>query len=120
MTDNTPSEQILDEHYPARRILNLIANKWTPIVMYCLGQGSRHFGQMQRQIPGISKKMLAQVLRKLERDGLVTRTVFRVVPPKTEYEITNLGRRLHEPLKMLCDWAVENADVLDELQQRSN
>ncbi|WP_300063951.1 helix-turn-helix domain-containing protein [uncultured Roseobacter sp.] len=108
---------ILDEAYPARRILTLIANKWTPIVLYCLGQGTGHFGKMQRQIPGISKKMLAQVLRGLERDGLVTRKVFRSVPPKTEYTITDLGRRIHEPVMLLCDWALENADAFDAMEQ---
>jgi DNA-binding HxlR family transcriptional regulator len=74
--------QILDELYPARRLLNLIADKWTPIVMYCLASGSRRFGEMQRRIPGLSKKMLIQALRKLERDGLVHREVFQVVPPR--------------------------------------
>ena len=91
--------QILDERYPARRVLNLIADKWTPIVMYCLAGRTRRFGEMQRRIPGLSKKMLIQVLRNLERDGLVHREVFQIVPPKTEYTLTDLGRRLHEPIR---------------------
>jgi DNA-binding HxlR family transcriptional regulator len=108
--------QILDERYPARRVLNLIADKWTPIVMHCLAGGTRRFGEMQRRIPGLSKKMLIQVLRNLERDGLVHREVFQVVPPKTEYTLTDLGRRLHEPISLLCHWAADHVSMLEELE----
>jgi len=109
---------VLDERYPARRLLNLIADKWTPIVLYCLAGGTRRFGEMQRRIPGLSKKMLIQVLRKLERDGLVHRKVFRVVPPKTEYRLTDLGRRLHEPIALLCRWSADHVDLLEEIERR--
>jgi DNA-binding HxlR family transcriptional regulator len=109
---------VLDERYPARRVLNLIADKWTPIVMYCLAGGTRRFGEMQRQIPGLSKKMLIQVLRNLERDGLVHREVFQVVPPKTEYTLSDLGRRLHEPIALLCRWAADHTDELEQVERR--
>ena len=109
--------QILDERYPARRVLNLIADKWTPIVMYCLAGDTRRFGEMQRRIPGLSKKMLIQVLRNLERDGLVHREVFQIVPPKTEYTLTDLGRRLHEPISLLCQWAADHVGMLEEIEQ---
>ena len=108
--------QILDERYPARRVLNLIADKWTPIVVYCLAGGTHRFGEMQRRIPGLSKKMLIQVLRNLERDGLVHREVFQVVPPKTEYTLTELGRRLHEPISLLCRWAADHVGMLEEIE----
>jgi DNA-binding HxlR family transcriptional regulator len=110
------NSQILDERYPARRVLNLIADKWTPIVMYCLAGGTRRFGEMQRRIPGLSKKMLIQVLRNLERDGLAHREVFQVVPPKTEYTLTDLGRRLHEPISLVCHWAADHAGMLEEIE----
>ncbi len=113
-----PNAEVLDERYPARRVLNLIADKWTPIVMYCLAGGARRFGEMQRRIPGLSKKMLIQVLRSLERDGLVHREVFQVVPPKTEYTLTDLGRRFHEPISLLCRWAAEHTDELDQVERR--
>ncbi len=110
-------EPTIDELYPARRLLDQIADKWTPIVLFCLASGTSRFGVMHRKIPGLSKKMLTQVLRRLERDGLVHRTVFRVVPPKTEYVLTDLGRRLHEPVAQLCRWAEDNVDVLDAIEQ---
>lgn len=113
-----PNGEVLDERYPARRVLNLIADKWTPIVMYCLAGGTRRFGEMHRRIPGLSKKMLIQVLRSLERDGLVHREVYQVVPPKTEYTLTDLGRRLHEPIALLCHWAADHTVELDEVERR--
>jgi DNA-binding HxlR family transcriptional regulator len=110
--------QILDERYPARRVLNLIADKWTPIVVYCLAGGTHRFGEMQRRIPGLSKKMLIQVLRNLERDGLVHREVFQIVPPKTEYTLTDLGRRFHEPISLLCHWAADHVGMLEEIEHK--
>ncbi|WP_299605024.1 helix-turn-helix domain-containing protein [uncultured Tateyamaria sp.] len=107
----------LDEKYPARRVLNHIGDKWTPIILHCLASGTRHFGQMHRRIPGLSKKMLTQVLRRLERDGLVTRRVLRAVPPKTDYELTSLGLQLHEPIGLICQWAIQNEDVLDAIDK---
>ena len=112
-----PPRSVLDERYPARRVLNLIADKWTPIVIYCLASGTRHFGQMHRRVPGLSKKMLIQVLRNLERDGLVTRRVFAEVPPKTDYELTALGRKLHEPVSLLCGWAEEHVAEIDQVER---
>jgi DNA-binding HxlR family transcriptional regulator len=78
-------QDTLDMRFPARRILDLIGDKWTPVVLYCISlREVRRFNELQRQIPDISKKMLIQTLRNLERDGLVDRTVFQQVPPKTE------------------------------------
>ncbi|WP_299916858.1 helix-turn-helix domain-containing protein [uncultured Roseobacter sp.] len=112
---NDPRSDILDERYPARRIIGIIADKWTPIVLYCLASGTRHFGQMEKRIPGLSRKMLTQVLRRLEANGLVTRRVLRAVPPKTDYELTPLGRQLYVPVAMLCDWALKNETTLDQI-----
>ena len=115
--ETTDPRNVLDERYPARRVLNLIADKWTPIVIYCLASGTRHFGQMHRRVPGLSKKMLIQVLRNLERDGLVKRRVFKAVPPKTDYELTALGRKLHEPVSLLCGWAADHVAELDAVER---
>lgn len=109
---------VYDERYPARRVLELIADKWTPIVLYCLSGGTRRFSELQHQIPGISKKMLIQVLRRLEADGLLDRKVYPVVPPKTEYTLTPLGRRMHEPVSMLCEWATKNHDDIEAVFSR--
>jgi DNA-binding MarR family transcriptional regulator len=72
----------------------------------------------QRQIPDISKKMLIQVIRSLEKDGLVERTVYPVVPPKTEYRLTDEGRLFYEPVAALCKWASDNAVFLDAVHER--
>jgi DNA-binding HxlR family transcriptional regulator len=104
--------------YPARRLLELVGDKWTPIVLYSLSDSVKRFGEIQREIPDISKKMLIQVLRNLERTGLVERTVYPVVPPKTEYRLTADGQTLHAPVAALCHWASRNEQFLDELHRR--
>ena len=116
MTD--PSYPVYDARYPARRVLDLIADKWTPIILYCLSGGTRRFSELQHQIPDISKKMLIQVLRRLEDDGIVERRVYPVVPPKTEYSLTDLGRRIHEPVALLCDWAQRNRSDVEQVFRR--
>ena len=115
MTESTPP--VYDLRYPARQLLDLIADKWTPIILYCLSGGTRRFSELQHQIPDISKKMLIQVLRRLESDGIVERKVYPVVPPKTEYRLTALGYRIHEPVAMLCQWAVANEEDLIAVMQ---
>ena len=116
VTKATPP--IYDQRYPARQLLDLIADKWTPIILYCLSGGTRRFSELQHQIPDISKKMLIQVLRRLESDGIVDRKVYPVVPPKTEYRLTALGRRIHEPIGMLCQWATEHEKDLQAVFAR--
>lgn len=108
MPNGDPAESF-DTHFPARTMLALIGDKWTTVVLYCLSlREVRRFNELQRQIPEISKKMLVQTLRSLERDGLVERTVYPQVPPKTEYRLTEDGQRLREPIAELCRWAVAN------------
>jgi DNA-binding HxlR family transcriptional regulator len=114
----TPPSVIFDERYPARCVLKLIGDKWTPIVLFCLSGGVRRFNEMQHKIPDISKKMLIQVLRKLEASGVVERKVYRVVPPKTEYRLTPTGIRLHEPVALLCRRAADNTARLDKIEGR--
>ena len=103
---------IYDSRYPARQLLALVADKWTPIVLYCLSKKTRRYSELKRQIPDISKKMLIQTLRRLESDGLVDRKVYPVVPPKTEYKLTALGKRIHEPVAQLCEWAMAHQNDL--------
>jgi DNA-binding HxlR family transcriptional regulator len=119
MVAKTKPSDIFDARYPARRILKLIGDKWTPIVLYCLSGGVRRFNELQHHIPDISKKMLIQVLRKLEASGLVNRKVYPVVPLKTEYTLTEAGRRLHEPVALLCRWAAANTALLDKIDAAS-
>jgi DNA-binding HxlR family transcriptional regulator len=110
----SPAE-ILAADCPARRVLCLIGDKWTPVVIYGLSDGVHRFSELQHRIPDISKKMLIQVLRKLERAKLVERTVHHVVPPQTEYRLTEAGSHLHEPVALLCQWANHNTRLLDAI-----
>lgn len=109
---------IFDDSYPARRVVALIGHRWTPIVIYCLSGGVRRFGELESQIPGISKKVLTDVLRRLEASGIVSRKIFAEVPPRTEYRLTALGKRIHEPIQMLCQWALDNPDILKKIENK--
>ena len=105
---------VLDVRFPTRRILAIIGDKWTTVVLYCLSvREHRRFNELQKQIPDISKKMLIQTLRNLERDGLLERTVYRQGPPKTEYRLTENGHKLREPIARLCEWGMENREFID-------
>jgi DNA-binding HxlR family transcriptional regulator len=105
-----------DVRFPTRRILAIIGDKWTTVVLYCLSiQEHRRFNELQKQIPDISKKMLIQTLRSLERDGLLERTVYQQVPPKTEYRLTDNGHKLREPIAWLCEWGMENREFIDSI-----
>ena len=104
--------------FPARRLLDLIAHKWTPIVIYCLSSGPVRFGELHRGVPGISKKMLIQVLRQLEADGLVDRKVYELIPPKTEYKLTAAGKLIHQPIATICRWALSNEALLEQIERK--
>jgi DNA-binding HxlR family transcriptional regulator len=105
-------DPVIDPTYPARRLLELIGDRWTAIVIFVLSAGTRRYGELQRQLPGISKKMLTQTLRELERGSLVNRKVHAVVPPRVDYDLTDLGLKFVEPATALCRWAQEHeADI---------
>ena len=91
---------------PARELLDRIADKWTTLIIGTLSVSSPlRFGELRQQVTGISQKMLTQTLRDLERDGLVSRTLFPVIPPRVDYSLTPLGRTLEEPLGAIAHWA---------------
>ncbi|HBE68004.1 MAG TPA: transcriptional regulator [Planctomycetaceae bacterium] len=104
-----------DATRPVRLVFSIVGDKWTPVVLYLLAQGPKRFGELQRETAGISKKMLTQVLRTLERRSLVDRQVFAEVPPHTEYSLTEKGRLFHEPISALCEWAQENMELLESI-----
>lgn len=98
---------------PTRQLLDRIGDRWTVLVVGALADGPRRYTELARRIEGVSQKMLTQTLRALERDGLVVRTVHPVIPPRVEYELSDLGRSLLAPLGALERWAIDNvADVL--------
>lgn len=93
---------------PSRRLLDRIGDRWTVLVVGALADGPQRFTAIRRSVEGVSQKMLTQTLRGLERDGLVSRTVFAEVPPRVEYELTEAGRTLQAPLKALERWSIEH------------
>jgi DNA-binding HxlR family transcriptional regulator len=109
---------VYDESYPCRRLLDFIGDKWTPIVMYILGQGTKRYAEMQRHLPDVSKKMLTQTLRALEQDGLLTRKVYAEVPPRVEYALTPLGRAFLVPVTSLCAWAQAHRADLEAAHEK--
>jgi len=108
---------VIDETYPSRQLLDLIGDKWTPLVLYVLGYGTQRYSTLQRQIPGVSKKMLTQTLRHLEQSGLLKRKVYPVVPPRVEYVLTPLGQKFVEPVAALCQWAQEHQGELTAVRK---
>ncbi|MGH2530664.1 MAG: winged helix-turn-helix transcriptional regulator [Thermomicrobiales bacterium] len=112
------SNDVFDPSCGSRRVLDLIADKWTMIVVYALARGTYRFGQLQRAIGGVSQKVLTATLRNLERDGLVERRIYPVVPPHVEYSLTPLGETLIEPLSALRVWAEQHLDDVDAARAR--
>jgi DNA-binding HxlR family transcriptional regulator len=103
---------------PARVAIEAIADKWSVVVLYGLSRGPRRHGELVDLIGGISKKMLTQTLRRLERRGLVVRHAHAEVPPRVEYELTALGETLMEPIATLTRWAERNGEALLEAEGR--
>lgn len=101
-----------------RQGLDLVTEKWTVLVITSLKEGPRRLSEMQREIEGVSQKMLIQTLRRMEQDGLVARTVYPVVPPKVEYALTPLGKTLLGPLGALCQWGTEHMKEVQDARQR--
>ena len=99
---------VLDPNCPARHVLDFISDKWTGLIIRELARGTKRHSQLQRSIGGISQKMLTQTLRTLERNGLVERTVYPVVPPMVEYALTPLGFTLVEVLTPVLTWAEQH------------
>ncbi len=99
-------------------ILARVGDKWTVLVVGVLGDGPKRFSEIRRALGSISQRMLTLTLRGLERDGLVTRTVFPTVPPRVDYELTKLGRSLLKPVSGLGLWARENRAAIQDARKR--
>jgi DNA-binding HxlR family transcriptional regulator len=99
-----------------RAILDRIGDKWTLLVVATLHGERIRFGELQQRIPGVSQRMLTRTLRHLERDGLVSRTVFAEVPPRVEYELTATGQALVEPAVTLAEWAIQHNPDIEQSQ----
>lgn len=97
---------------PTRVVLDHVMSKWGVLVLGVLSDGTRRWGELRREVDGISEKMLASTLRTLEADGLVLRTSYPEVPPRVEYALTDLGRGLMERMLPLLEWVAGNADEI--------
>src|SRR5271168_2708380 len=101
-----------------REVLNRVGDKWSVLIVQMLADGPKRFSDLRRAIEGISQRMLTLTLKGLERDGLVTRTVYPTVPPRVEYELTDLGRTLRKPIQALGKWAQENRERIQQSRNR--
>jgi DNA-binding HxlR family transcriptional regulator len=99
-------------------VLARVGDKWSVFVIMMLGDGPKRFNELKRMIKGISQRMLTLTLRGLERDGLVTRTVFPTIPPRVDYELTDLGRGLQQPVNALGQWAVDHQEQIESARTR--
>jgi DNA-binding HxlR family transcriptional regulator len=95
-------------------VLNIVGDKWTVMIVRVLIEHPRRFNDIKRTIGGISQQMLTRTLKALERDGMVSRTVYPTVPPQVEYALTELGHSLALPLHALGTWAGEHLDEIEE------
>lgn len=116
----TKRGNVLDPNCPSRLVLDRVAEKWTGLVVLALGGGTLRFGELRERIGGVAPKVLTQTLRSLERDGLVTRTVYAEVPPRVEYALTPLGRSLGEPLAAVQEWAERNVSRVLAARERAD
>ena len=99
-------------------ILARVGDKWSVFVIMTLQDGPKRFNELKRIIDGISQRMLTLTLRGLERDGLVTRTVFPTIPPRVDYELTDLGRGLAKPVMALGEWAMAHKSEIEGARTR--
>lgn len=111
MLDNSPCRVVAPT-------LSLVGDKWTVLTVIRLGSGPRRFNDLRRSIGDITQRMLTLTLRKLEREGLVTRTVHPTVPPSVEYALTDLGHSLNVPLAGLGFWTLQNHEALEAARRR--
>jgi DNA-binding HxlR family transcriptional regulator len=115
----SPSHKHVSGECPAvREVLNRVGDKWSVQVVALLGDSKKRFSELRRAIEGISQRMLTLTLKGLERDGLVTRTVYPTIPPRVEYELTRLGRGLLVPIKGLGDWAAHNRETIHAAREK--
>src|ERR1700745_2206897 len=99
-------------------VLSRIGDKWTVLVVGTLGDGPKRFNELRRALGSISQRMLTLTLRALERDGLVTRTIFPTIPPRVDYELTKLGHSRREPVSRLGLWARQNRSAIESARRR--
>jgi DNA-binding HxlR family transcriptional regulator len=116
-TESFPPPVVVED-CPAREILDRVGDKWSVLVIVLLGQRTHRFNELHRAVDGISQRMLTLTVRALQRDGLVSRTIYATVPARVDYELTELGRTLLVPLGALYDWANTHRDDIQAARER--
>ena len=112
------SNRALSDMAQIRPVLDRIADKWTIMILIVICPKPSRFNEIKRRLNGITHKALADALKRLERNGLVTRTVLPTAPIGVEYAITPLGQSLRQPFEALCDWALAHGEAMDEAAGR--
>lgn len=110
--------QVLSTECPSREILEHLTSKWSVLVLRCLSDGVHRFSELKQRIEGVSEKMLSQTLKTLEHDGFILRTVYPVVPPKVEYQLTILGSQAAEKTMYLISWIEKSLPEILESKER--
>ena len=110
--------QVLSTECPSRDILEHLTSKWSVLVLRCLSDGVHRFSELRQRIEGVSEKMLSQTLKPLEQDGFILRTVYPVVPPKVEYQLTILGSQAAEKTMYLIGWIEKSLPEILENKER--
>ncbi len=117
-TSIAPAQERPDHACHARDVLDRVGDKWSVYVIALLGDGTRRFTDLRRSIDGISQRMLTVTLRGLERDGIVTRKVYPVVPPRVDYALTPMGQTLLATIRQLIEWADRHTEDIDTARAR--
>ena len=112
-----PAYNVYSQDCPTRTVLDIVADKWTSLLIVALVPGTKRFQQLKREIGGITQKMLTQTLRSLERNGLVERRAYATVPPRVEYTLTRLGHTLSETLEALQGWSVAHVQEIQRARK---
>jgi DNA-binding HxlR family transcriptional regulator len=110
--------EVAEDCRAVSEVLARVGDKWTVLAVSVLGDGPKRFNELRRALGSISQRMLTLTLRGLERDGLVTRTVFPTIPPRVEYELTKLGHSLLDPVSRLGLWARQNRAAIEAARRR--
>src|SRR6266581_3134855 len=110
--------EVAEDCRAVSEVLARVGDKWTVLVVSALGEGPKRFNELRRALGSISQRMLTLTLRGLERDGLVTRTVFPTIPPRVDYALTKLGRSLSKPVEALGLWARQNRSAIHDARRR--
>lgn len=106
------TDGVFSQSCPSRVVLDHVTSKWGVLVLAALADGTLRWGELRREVDGISEKMLASTLRTFEADGLVERTAYPEVPPRVDYRLTPLGRDLVEAMSPLMTWVAAHADLI--------